>query len=131
MDWLEAQKKLGKRRFKKLGNNTYLIVSRHDVSNQPIFGVKLHKTIVVEILPSGEFALNSGGFTTRTTKNRIETYSPAYIVSRKGTWHLRTPNHPKDIFKFVEFFDGVLIDENGSVLNGDPSAIKPREWWEG
>ena len=69
-------------RKRKLQNNTYLVQTENG------FGVKLHDTIVVEYLPDRTI-LNSGGWKTTTTKNRINEYMPiGYIYQNKGVWYI-------------------------------------------
>lgn len=72
-------------RGRPLQNNTRLVdCTAYDrVDNLPVaaVGVLLHNTIVVAYLPSGETVLNSGGWHTVTTQDRIHTYSPAKVYN--------------------------------------------------
>lgn len=66
----------------KLENNTYLI------QNGSEFQVVLHRTAVVTIYPNGAYQLKTGGWTTVTTKDRINAYSPVRVFQRKHQWYL-------------------------------------------
>lgn len=72
------------------------------------FGVKLHNTIVVEILPNGNYVLNTGGWETVTTKARINYYSPATVFQRKFKWFISN-NLP--------FYDSITVDSDGKVVD--------------
>ena len=70
--------------------------------------VRLHLTDIVTATTDGMFMLNSSGWKTVTTKDRINRFSPACVRSEKGIWMMNgaTP-----------FFDGVIIDRHGIVQN--------------
>jgi hypothetical protein len=67
---------------KKLNNNTDAI--RHE----GIIAIKLHDTDIVTFYPDGDIKLNSGGWRTPTTKDRIQTYSPYRISQERGVWRI-------------------------------------------
>lgn len=81
---------------KKLKNNTYLV--RLDSET---IGVQLHNTIVVTIHGDGTYTLNSGGWQTVTTKDRINEYSPVRISQRKYQWYVGDEDIP--------FKDGIRV----------------------
>lgn len=60
-----------------LANNTRL-EPRHDGS----IAVRLHRTDVVTFLADGRVVLNTGGWTTVTTQDRINRFSPARVYSQ-------------------------------------------------
>lgn len=97
-----AAEKLGNRDQKKLENNTYLV--RVD---DKTFGVKLHNTIVVYIFASGRYSLDTGGWRTVTTKDRINRYSPARVHQNNNIWYIGDK-----IFQ-----DGVVVSGTGKVLS--------------
>jgi len=68
--------------------------------------VRLHDTDVVTKETGGIFCLNSGGWRTLTTKERINRYSPARLYQRKGLWYIGE----------VVFFDGIKVNEAGEVV---------------
>jgi hypothetical protein len=84
----------GKRRL--LQNNTYLVQRGED------YAVRLHNTDVVTIHADGTYTLNTGGWETVTTKDRINGYGPARVYSHRGVWavwHSSDPRMPAKIQK--------------------------------
>jgi hypothetical protein len=71
------------RQERKIGNNTYAEIE-HDRS----ISVSLHGTDVVRFYPNGLVKLNSGGWRTHTTKQRINKYSPVKIFQKNFEWYL-------------------------------------------
>jgi hypothetical protein len=73
-------KKTGKKTSKKLANNTYLLDDNKII---------LHDTVILE-QKEENIILNNGGWTTRTTKERINTFLPnQYYISQKDfEWYL-------------------------------------------
>lgn len=76
---------LGLAESKKIGHHTYL-------ERTPWNGVavRLHATHVVTFDQDGTITLNTGGWFTTTTKDRINAVLPQRyrVSSHKGTWHL-------------------------------------------
>ena len=88
---------------KKLENNTWLEVTEHGE-----YAIKLHQTRIITIHSDGTYTLNSGGYRTSTTKDRLNGYAPGpRINTEKGLWH----------YGSHLFFDGMTVDERGNVLN--------------
>jgi len=71
------------RQERKIGNNTYAEIE-HDKS----VSVRLHGTDVVRFYANGLVKLNSGGWRTHTTKQRINKYSPVKIFQKNFEWFL-------------------------------------------
>jgi len=71
------------RQERKIGNNTYAEIE-HDKS----ISVRLHGTDVVRFYANGLVKLNSGGWRTHTTKQRINKYSPVKIFQKNFEWFL-------------------------------------------
>jgi hypothetical protein len=80
MTYQEAKEKLGNRTSRKLANNTYLILDGQNIA------VRLHATNVLTFTPQGTVIYNSGGWQTRTTKERMNAYGQAFICQRSGSW---------------------------------------------
>jgi hypothetical protein len=100
---------------RKLQNNTYL----HARSNGD-YAVRLHSTDVVTIHADGTYSLNTGGWETVTTKDRINNYGPARVYSHRGTWavmHSDDPHMPTKIQKCrtCKGTGEVTIDDWGQV----------------
>jgi len=88
---------LGKtnRSQRKVGNNTYAYI-QYDGS----VAIELHGTKVVVIYPNGLYKLNSGGYRTSTTKDRINKYSPVSVYQKNFEWFLRDG---------TQFEDNILV----------------------
>jgi hypothetical protein len=73
-------KALSETRKRKISNNTYLVI-REDGG----LGIRLHDTEVIIHYPD-RIVLNTGGWQTVTTKNRMNGFSPALVYSDAGVW---------------------------------------------
>lgn len=84
MTYEEAKKLLKGRDSKKIGNNTYLI------NGGDVVSVCLHGTDVLKFYENGHIKLNSGGYQTVTTKDRMNKYLPIpwKVVQEKFIWYL-------------------------------------------
>ncbi len=91
MTFQEAEKFVGR----KIAENT--VVERIDADT---IGIRFWATIIVKIHRNGQYTLNSGGYRTVTTKNRINDYAPVNIYQTAGIWYL---SHG------VQFYDGVVV----------------------
>jgi hypothetical protein len=85
-----------KQKARKIGNNTYA-----EIESDNSVSVRLHGTAVVRFYPNGLVKLNSGGWRTSTTKNRINKYSPVKVYQKKYEWYLQDG---------VEFEDNILVN---------------------
>lgn len=139
---------------KPLANNTRLHEQSSGNGRGPDYAVQLHGTDVVTLRADGTYELNTGGWYTVTTKDRINGYSPARVSSERGTWFVYLPesaDHPRPAYpewdaapdvkraqrkvyrewiarNRVPFYDGIVVDANGvptEVL--DPQAAA-RKW---
>jgi hypothetical protein len=110
---------------RKIDNNTYLQRRGEDIA------IKLHATDVVIFRKSGTVVLNSGGWKTVTTKDRMN--KAGYQVwSDRGIWYygarpwgssgVATPKGGP-----VTFNDGMLIRPNGEIANAGPSVESIKE----
>ena len=80
--------------------------------------VRLHLTDIVTFSPDGSVTLNSGGFKSLTTKERMNRYLPSgwSLWAERGCWYLCNRAEDK---RFV-FADGITINSDGSVTGSDP-----------
>jgi len=113
----EARKLLGTRESKKLARNTWL---REEKGNMVI---RFWETDVIVIDPKNEYTLNSGGYKTFTTKDRLNTFSPANVGQDKGLWYVYNYMHDKPK---VLFADGIRVDSSGKVLSGQGDDTMPK-----
>lgn len=134
MTYSEAEKLFSKCRNKAKG---YRLAGRLGstrlVKTTKGYGILLHKTVVVDISKDNVYTLNTGGWLTPTTKDRIQEYSPARITSSKGVWYLLRYDDGKlkpegiGFDRWVKktypvFFDGIRIDIKGRVLNAKKTS---------
>lgn len=96
----------GRNGTKKLANNTYL----HKLNENEI-AVRFHATNIIVIHKDDSCNLNTGGWQTSTTKNRLNEFSPANIFQKNGVWYLATDGS--------SFYDGMRIDSYGKPLAKD------------
>jgi hypothetical protein len=99
-------------RKRSLANNTRLIV-RDDGG----YGIELHSTQVVIHYPD-RVVLNSGGWQTVTTKDRMGRYSPFNVYSEKAVWYVRANGES------YPFADGITIYNDGRVTGAGPDPHK-------
>jgi len=90
-----------KKNSRKVGNNTYA-----EILPDGSVGIMLHSTYVVKIHPDNSATLNSGGWHTSTTKDRMNKYSPVRVYQRKGQWYLESGE---------EYEDGVVVADNNLI----------------
>ena len=83
---------------RKVGNNTYA-----EILHDGTVAIKLHSTYVVKINPNGTYTLNSGGWQTVTTKDRINQYSPRYVFQKNYEWFVKIND------KAYPFMDGMVV----------------------
>ena len=101
MNYQSAKEKLGNRTRRKLENNTYL-----ELRDNGDIAVKLHATDVVTYKPNGDTVLNTGGWHTVTTRDRINKYSNANISQKQGVWY---------VDNIATFADGMIVKPNGTL----------------
>jgi len=111
MNYKTASEKLGERASKKLGNNTYLQRRGYATSEDKI-AVRLHETDVLTFTPSGRTILDSGGWRTVTTKDRMNSYLPMgfAVWSDKGDWSLY-----RNGSRVAAYRDGLTIGPRGGI----------------
>ncbi len=89
------------RTTRKIGNNTYA-----EILPDGSVGIMLHSTYVVKIHPDNSATLNTGGWYSATTKDRINQYSPVRVYQRKGEWYLESG---------LEYEDGMIVADMNLV----------------
>lgn len=98
---------------KRIANNTV----RYERPNGDVVW-RLHNTDIVVKHVDGTFTLNSGGWKTVTTKDRINTYAPAYLYSGDGVWYIRGG---------VPFYDGMKVDAGGQAIDAPAATSEAKE----
>ena len=89
---------------KKLRRNTYLIRKGNDIV------VRYHETDIVTIHPNDTYTIRNGGWTTTSTKERINEYSPMNIYQRNHAWYFN------ERYKQILFVDGMMVDCHGDLI---------------
>lgn len=104
---------------KKVEHNTYEVNFENGDR-----AIRFHKTTIVTFHPDGSFTLNSGGFHTQTTSERIRRYAKnVRLMSERGIWYVSFRKDEKDYQwppkeKFTAFYDGITFSKRGKVLTG-------------
>jgi hypothetical protein len=96
---------------KPIANNTYLILD----TNSNDIAVRLHQTDILTFKPDGSIILDTGGWETKVTKDRMNEYLPqGGVGSTRGVWTVSSGN--------VEYFyeDGMAINPDGTI-DGQPT----------
>ena len=111
----EAKCYLSKGRNKEqrtIGNNT-------TIENRPDnISVKYHDTDIVSYFPDGKTKINTGGWKTSTTKERLNNFTNISIYQKKGIWYVI--NNSKEYF----YKDGMTINKDGSISGADKVSKK-------
>ncbi len=108
---------------KKLGNNTIVHMVR--VSGSPELdqvAVKYHNTNIIKIDPENVVTLNTDGYETNTTKDRLNQFlrcRGAYIFQKKGVWYIKNSEET------IEYKDGMQILPDGHFYV--PGGVDPRK----
>lgn len=109
---------------KKIANNTWL--NKHEDGS---FAIRFHQTDIVIFYPDGSLKLNTGGYPTRTTRERMQDWCPVDIGGNLGYdwgtkysryasyepgsihWHLthKAPGTPYRGGPPVPFEDGITL----------------------
>jgi hypothetical protein len=121
--WQDADNYLGTRDKRTIGHNT--ILARRD---DEAISVKYHNSaVVVYFAPKDDclVTLNSCGWRTMTTKERINEFCPSgfSVYQERGTWTLSRRGENPESFTFA---DGITIDTYGRVFNAGPANEKER-----
>jgi hypothetical protein len=108
----------GKRRYpwRVLANNTRLYRHWHDDA----FVVTLHGHEIVTVSALGLWQLDSCGWKTATTRDRMNRFSPARVTQEKHVWYVWQPGQPPDWSRKweqrVPFVDGMWVDACGCAI---------------
>jgi hypothetical protein len=108
---------------KRIANNTIQYVNE---AGDTV--IRLHHTDIVVKHLDGTYTLNSGGWRTSTTKERLNTYSPARIYQDKGEWFLSVREIAgadlcKPRFTRYVYADGMRVDATGCPVGYDPDKL--------
>lgn len=100
---------------KRVANNTYAerYVGDGTLEEPEAVGIRLHNTVVVKYTRTGELILDTGGWRTVTTKDRINSYTPNWVrvFSEKGEWRVSTRPYSEEL-PSVPYADGITLEIN-------------------
>lgn len=89
---------------RKMANNTWAIRDGDDIV------IRLHQTDIVRYKPNGDIVLDSGGWRTMTTKDRIGQFAPVRVYQSDGEWWLTY--HAGSLYAYA---DGMILHPDGTV----------------
>jgi hypothetical protein len=98
-----------------VANNTYARLDGEDVV------VRYHATDIVRLREDGSVVLNSGGWHTYTTKERLNYFTTARVFQRNFKWFVRTADG------VVPFSDGMVLSGDGRLVGGVVGGLHLRE----
>ncbi len=71
--------------------------------------IRLYKTDIITFHIDGMIELNTGGFYTNTTRNRLNRFQPFTVYQKNYEWYVESKNLP--------FYDGIKLNHN--IVYGD------------
>lgn len=70
------------------------------------YGIKFHNTCILIIDRQGNYAYNTDGWTTITTKKHMNTYGPAKVYQHKHIWYINGDH----------YVDGIIYNVDAELL---------------
>lgn len=83
--------------------------------------IRLHDTDIVTFDKKGNITLNSGGWRTSTTKERITRFSSVRISQVNGLWFIGCQNKKGEITS-TEFYDGMKLTEELELIGKEKKS---------
>jgi hypothetical protein len=114
-----------------VANNTKVCRLIVHPDDSPGFGLLLHGHLIVRWHKNGRVVLDSCGYRSVTTKERLNYAQKLVVVyQRKGQWYVNkvTPGTPLDNANEEQFFDGIIFTDTDQAIaahydrTGDPSG---------
>ena len=122
-DWFSADTFVrdGRNKTDRPIENNTRVVRRDDD-----YAIKLHDTDVVTFHRDGSVTLDSGGWLTVTTKDRMNGFlgDRGYVYSKRGKWFVSSRG---DWDGGVRYFDGIRIGADGTILNPPDPKLELRK----
>jgi hypothetical protein len=109
--YAEAKKFLGNKSERKVGYNTFAQQKARD--GQTVIAVRYHDTDIVTYYEDGSIILDSGGWATSTTVNRMHHLTPANVRVNG--------RYPRRDLPWIE----VTVDDGDTVRLNGPMPIVP------
>ena len=99
-------------RSKKIGNNTFEVIYKDGKR-----AIRLHTTDIITFV-GGRYVLNTNGWETVTTKDRINKYIPhGYVYQHNFIWYVRTESEGD-----IEYYDNMMFDQDGRHMPHIPTG---------
>jgi hypothetical protein len=101
---------------RKLGNNTIV----HRLDDETV-AIMYHRTNILKINSESVVTINTGGWETTTTKDRLNQFLSCRgfgIFQKKGTWYIRGNDET------VPYEDGMSITADGTLIRAAANKIK-------
>lgn len=102
--YADAERFLGGRGERAILNNTWIVRTGPDT-----IGVKLHGTVILTYCASGTVQVNSGGYQTGTTKDRLNRFLPLpyRVTQSKLEWTIYNARTGETV---CEFANGLTLE---------------------
>lgn len=138
LEYKEAAELMSKARNPKKGkplqNNTRLYEAEDDLG-RPCYEVWLHNTPVVTIYKDGTYKLQTGGWATVTTKDRLNTYGPGTVTQMdrvwywepKREWNSRKNKYEGPPVSRYYFHDGMIVTTVREITRNE-DVLGPGRW---
>ena len=112
----------GVKSAKKIGNNTFEVIYKDGCR-----AIRLHRTDVVTYRPDGACILNTDGWQTRTTKDRMNKYAPVSVYQVDSIWYVVQKRRISDRFpqkgEPIRYYDYMVIDPCGTYQYQENSIV--------
>ena len=103
----------GVKSAKKIGNNTFEVIYKDGCR-----AIRLHRTDVVTYRPDGACILNTDGWDTVTTKDRINKYANVRVVQEDFKWFVYAPSQdPLSVLSKIPYHDYMVFDSCGIFIS--------------
>lgn len=114
--YADAEQYLGSKSDRPIGSGRATRLQRRGADT---IALKLHATDVVTYHRDGRIVLNSGGWRTVTTKERMNRFSPLSISQSKGHWGVVAgPDFWSDPSQAVSYADGMTYHSDTGKFSG-------------
>lgn len=116
---------------RKLANNTYAILNQDES-----VAILLHSTVILKVEPDNRATIDFGGWYTRTTIDRLNTYlPPGYSLAHRykrdrglsderAIWFVSGMNVNPGYSITLEASDGDVIEPDGTLITQVPPTFK-------
>ena len=86
--------------------------------------IRLHNTTIITKTPDGKVILHSGGYKSKTTKERINDFSGYTLYQKKSIWYVHSRYGSADNYPSIPFYDGMILPDSFlKPLQGSTSDI--------